>query len=189
MKKNKFSSHTWLPYLTPNGVTHLTMLVIDIKILQNRAEKYYRFWTPYAMHSSYFFKSKCRLQKTYFLPFILVFTLVNSELKNFSSDRVTAFLLIINELCGHWSLVTCTFTLSLLQICPCLWFELLRDGGVFEVWEVQHGLMCLSLIGGLIKWVTPLGRVFKIRKKFPHHFMSNKWHFTRQPHPVRGDIR
>jgi len=22
VKKNKFSSHTWLPYLTPNGVTH-----------------------------------------------------------------------------------------------------------------------------------------------------------------------
>ena len=32
-------SHTWLPYLTPNGVTHLTMLLIDIKILQNHAEK------------------------------------------------------------------------------------------------------------------------------------------------------
>ena len=85
------------------------------------------------MYSSYFFKSKCRLQKTYFLPFILAFTLVNSELKNFSSDRVTAFLLIINELRGHWSLVTCTFILRLLQICPCLWFEVLRDGGVFEV--------------------------------------------------------
>ena len=27
----------------PNGVTHLTMLLIDIKILQNRAEKNYGF--------------------------------------------------------------------------------------------------------------------------------------------------
>ena len=63
------------------------------------------------MHSSYFFKSKCRLQKTYFLPFISVFTLVNSVLIFISSDRVTAFLLIIKELHGHWSLVTCTFTL------------------------------------------------------------------------------
>ena len=31
MKKNKFSSHAWLPYLTPNGVTHLTMLLTDNK--------------------------------------------------------------------------------------------------------------------------------------------------------------
>ena len=35
--------HTWLPYLTPNGVTHLTMLLIDIKILQNRAGKNHGF--------------------------------------------------------------------------------------------------------------------------------------------------
>ncbi len=33
--------------------------------------------------------------------------------------------------------------------------------------------------------LTPLGRVFKIRQFFPRHFMSNKWHFTRQPHPIR----
>ena len=25
-------SHTWLPYLTPNGVTHLIMPLIDVKI-------------------------------------------------------------------------------------------------------------------------------------------------------------
>ena len=25
VKWNKFPSHTWLPYLTPNGVTHLSM--------------------------------------------------------------------------------------------------------------------------------------------------------------------
>ena len=42
-KGNKFPSHTWLPYLTPNGVTHLTMLLIDIKILQNRAGKNHGF--------------------------------------------------------------------------------------------------------------------------------------------------
>ena len=48
---------------------------------------------------------------SYILSLTSVFTLVNSELRNFSSDRVTAFLLIINELRGHWSLVTCTFTL------------------------------------------------------------------------------
>ena len=29
MKKNKFSSHTWLPYLTPNGVTHLNNTRIE----------------------------------------------------------------------------------------------------------------------------------------------------------------
>ena len=27
----------------PNGVTHLSMLLIDIKILQKRAEKHYEF--------------------------------------------------------------------------------------------------------------------------------------------------
>ena len=41
----------------------------------------------------------------------------------------------------------------------------------------------------MVKWVIPLGRVFKIGKIIPRRFMSNKWHFTRQPHPVRGDIR
>ena len=59
-------------------------------------------------------KVKRGLQKTYILPLISAFTLVNSELRNFSSDRVTAFLLIIKKLRGHWSLVTCTFTLSLI---------------------------------------------------------------------------
>ena len=31
VKWNKFPSHTWLPYLTPNGVTHLTMPFIDVQ--------------------------------------------------------------------------------------------------------------------------------------------------------------
>ena len=53
---------------------------------------------------------------SYILPLTSVFTLVNPELRKFSSDRVTAFLLIIKELRGHWSLVTCTFTLSLVAL-------------------------------------------------------------------------
>ena len=74
-----------------------------------------RFWTPYLTWQSVrYYKSKCGLQKTYFLPFILTFILVNSELRNFSSDQVTANSLIFNKLHGHWSLVTCTFTLSLM---------------------------------------------------------------------------
>ena len=36
----------------------------------------------------------------------LVFTPVNIELRKISSDQVTAFVVIINELRGHWSLVT-----------------------------------------------------------------------------------
>ena len=48
----------------------------------------------------------------YFLPLISVFTLVNSELRNFSSDKVTPKLLIINDLRCHLSLVTFAFTLS-----------------------------------------------------------------------------
>ena len=46
-------------------------------------------------------KVKRGLQKTYFLPLISVFTLVNSELRNFSSDKVTPKLLIINNLRCH----------------------------------------------------------------------------------------
>ena len=44
----------------------------------------------------------------------MTFILVNSELRNFSSDRVTANSLIFSILRGLWSLVTCTFTLSLM---------------------------------------------------------------------------
>ena len=79
-----------------------------------------------------FQKQNVGLLKTYSLPLILVFTLVNSELKNFSSDKVTLKWLIINDLMCHLSLVTFAFILSLQQICPCLWVEVLRDGGVFE---------------------------------------------------------
>ena len=46
-------------------------------------------------HPVRYYKSKYGLQKTYFLPFISVFTLINSVLIFISSDRVTAFLLII----------------------------------------------------------------------------------------------
>ena len=49
-------------------------------------------------------KVKRGLQKTYFLPLISVFTLVNSELRNFSSNKVTPKLLIINDLRCHLSL-------------------------------------------------------------------------------------
>ena len=77
-------------------------------------------------------KVKRGLLKTYFLPLISAFTLVNSELRNFPSDKVTPKLLIINDLMCHLSLITFAFTLSLQQICPCLWVEVLRDGGVFE---------------------------------------------------------
>ena len=122
-------------------------------------------------------KAKRGLLKTYFLPLISVFTLVNSELRNFSSDKVTLKLLIINNLWCHLSLVTFAITLSLLQFCSCLWVEVL------------HGLMCLLHIKGMINGAPLTGRVFKIRPIFPRYFMSNKWHFTCQPYPVRGEIR
>ena len=57
-------------------------------------------------------KTKYGLLKTYFLPLISVFTLVNSELRFFSSDKVTPKLLIINDLRCHLLLVTFAFTLS-----------------------------------------------------------------------------
>ena len=37
---------SWTLNTLPNGVTHLTMLLIDIKIPQNRAEKYMDFEHP-----------------------------------------------------------------------------------------------------------------------------------------------
>ena len=79
-----------------------------------------------------FKKQNVGLLKTYSLPLILVFTLVNSELKNFSSDKVTLKWLIINDLMCHLSLVTFAFTLSFLHFALCLWVEVLRDGGVSE---------------------------------------------------------
>ena len=115
-------------------------------------------------------KTKRGLQKTYFFPLISVFTLVNSELRNFSSDKVTPKLLIINDLRCHLSLVTFAFTLSFDVLC--LFF-------------VHDFIGFMMSIRDMVKWVTPLGRMFKIRQFFPRPFMSNKWHFTRQPHPVR----
>ena len=85
------------------------------------------------MHSSLFFKGKYGLLKSYFLPPISVFTSINPKLRNISNDPMTAKVLIINTLSGHLSFVIFAFTLSLLQFALCLWVEVLRDGGVFEV--------------------------------------------------------
>ena len=64
------------------------------------------------MHSSNL-KAKYGLQtQTYFLPLTSAFTLVNSELRNISNDQMTANVLIINMLSGHWPLVIFAFTLS-----------------------------------------------------------------------------
>ncbi len=50
-----------------------------------------------------------------------MFTFVNSELRNFSSDKVTHKLLIINDLRCHLSLVTFAFTLSFDVLCLFFW--------------------------------------------------------------------
>ena len=70
-----------------------------------------------------------------------MFTLVNSELRNFSSDKVTPKLLIINNLKCHLSLVTFAFTLSFdaLRVILCM---VLSD---------------LTSLRGIVKWVTSLG--------------------------------
>ena len=83
------------------------------------------------MHSS-FFKAKCRLLKTYILPLISVFTLVNSELRNISNDKMTLNCLIIKCLRCHLSFVIFAFTQSLLVFALCLWVEILRDGSVLK---------------------------------------------------------
>ena len=61
------------------------------------------------------FQYRESVQIFYFLPLTLTFTLVNSELKNFSSDKMTFKWLIIKHSWCHLSLVTFAFTLSLLQ--------------------------------------------------------------------------
>ena len=67
-----------------------------------------------------------------------------------------------------------------------LWIAI---GDADNAWAKGHQCYGIRNQGkGMVEWGTPLGRVFKIDKIFPRHFMSNKWHFTRQPHPVRGDI-
>ena len=72
-----------------------------------------RFWTTNLTRQSVrYYKSKCGLQKTYFLLFISVFTPINSELRKISSDKVTPKWLIINMFWRHLSLVTFAFTLS-----------------------------------------------------------------------------
>ena len=46
-------------------------------------------------------KTKRGLLKTYFLPLMLMFISINSELRNFLNDQMTANMLIINALIGH----------------------------------------------------------------------------------------
>ena len=60
-----------------------------------------------------FLKAKRGLLKTYFLPLISVFTLVNSKLRNIPNDKMTAKTLIINVLSSHLSFVIFAITLSL----------------------------------------------------------------------------
>ena len=55
------------------------------------------------------FKAKRGLMKTYFLPLISVFTLVNSKLRNISNDKMTPNCLIINHFRYHLSFVICHF--------------------------------------------------------------------------------
>ncbi len=64
------------------------------------------------MHSSYFLKAKRGMLKTYLLPLISVFTLVNSKLRNISNDKMTLNYLIINHFRCHLSFVIFAFTLS-----------------------------------------------------------------------------
>ena len=77
-----------------------------------------------------------------------MFTLVDSVLRKISSDKVTLKLLIINDIRCHLSFVTFAFTLSFDVLC------------LFFV----HGFIGFrTSIKGMVKWVTPLGMVFKIR--------------------------
>ena len=57
-----------------------------------------------------------------------MFTPINSELRNFSSDKMTLKFLIFKYLKCHLSFVTFAFTLRMQQFASCLWIEFLRDG-------------------------------------------------------------
>ena len=112
-----------------------------------------RFWTPYLTRQSVrYYKSKCGLQKNYFLPFISVFTLINSELRNFSSDKVTHKLLTLNVLMCHLSLVTFAFTLILM----CYMRFLCRKIGGFPCLFPQGLDKELPKIGHSKKWQMTL---------------------------------
>ena len=71
------------------------------------------------------FKTKRELQKTYLLPLMLTFIPINSELRNFSNDQMTANVLIINALIGHYSLVISYFCFHLMfaAFSLCLWLD------------------------------------------------------------------
>ena len=62
-----------------------------------------------------------------FLTAHIEFTPINSELRNFSSDKMTLNFLIIKYLKCHLSFVIFAFTLSMQQFASCLWVEFLRD--------------------------------------------------------------
>ena len=72
----------------------------------------------------------------------------------------------------HLSFVTFAFILSLQQFVPCLWVEILRDRkcSIFE--KFCMALSDLDVDMGHDKWVTPLGRVFKIHEFFRHDFVG-----------------
>ncbi len=69
------------------------------------------------------FLAKCRLLKSYFLPLISVFTLVNIELRNISNNKMTLNCLIIKCLRCNLSFVIFAITLSLQQFASRLWVK------------------------------------------------------------------
>ena len=99
-----------------------------------------------AKHSSYFLP-KYGFLKIYFLTLILMFTSVNTELRNFSSDKMTLKFLIIKYLKCHLSFVTFAFTLRMQQFASCLCVEILRDGKCtrLEKNRVTSKTLCLII--------------------------------------------
>ena len=93
-----------------------------------------------AKHSSYFLP-KYGFLKIYFLTLILIFTPINSELRNFSSDKITLKVLIIKYLKCHLSFVIFAFTLRMQQFASCLLGEFLRDGKCTRLEKNLHGFI------------------------------------------------
>ena len=106
---------------------------------------------------------------------MLEFTLINSELRKISNDKMTLKYLIINYLRSHLSFVIFAFTLSFQYL---KWFlgslvspvfdylskinisrtNLTPLGRVFKIGKRLYKILSFFVVDkGMIKWVTPLG--------------------------------
>ena len=76
---------------------------------------------------------------------------------------MTLKFLIIKYLKCHLSFVTFAFTLRMQQFASCLWVKFYVMESVQDSKKICMVLSDFDVDKGMVKWVTLLGRVFKIR--------------------------